>query len=455
MNDDLVVVAVALVAWAAVSRRLRGSVLTPAMAFVALGWALGDRGAGWIELGADSETLLALAEATLALVLFGDATSLRTRVLAHELSLPVRLLAVGLPLTIAAGALLAVPVLGLGALDALVLAVLLAPTDAALGQAVVTDGRLPTRLRQGLNVESGLNDGICVPLLFTALALAEIGGTPSPDTEIVRELATEIGVAAVVGILAASLVGLVVVAADRRGWIDEAWRQVVPLATAAGTYAVADETGGSGFIAVFVAGLVYRRWVGAAAAHESTRLVEEVGGVLSAVTFLAFGSAFVGDAVADLDLAVVAYAVASLTVVRMAPVALALLGSGASRPTSLFAGWFGPRGLATIVFVVTVLDTTALGDLDTIVRAATITVLLSVVAHGVTAPGLTDRYVRWLGRRPSGGAVEEGAVEEGVVEEIARPGAPVAPRSAWFRPSRRSPAPGDAPRSSVPRGSSP
>jgi len=390
-------VAIALVAFAALSGRLHGTVVTPAIVFTGVGFVLGTEGFDLLGPQLDTGTVRMLAEVTLALVLFGDASALRPHVLRREAGVPARLLGIGLPLTIAAGALIAVGMFPkLGLFEAIVVAVLLAPTDAALGQTVVADQRLPSRLRQGLNVESGLNDGVCVPLLFAAVAFAELEEAPSFEGEILIDLLKEVSIAVAVGAFVAAAVAFVLTVSKRRNWLEEQWGQVVPLATAAIAYSATVEFGGSGFIAAFVAGLVYRALIGASTAHETTRLTEEIGGVLSAVTFFAFGAILIGSGLTDLDLATVVYAVLSLTVVRMVPVAISLIGAGAAPPTMAFAGWFGPRGLATIVFMLTIVEESNLPGTARIVQVATATVLLSVVAHGVTAPWLTDRYVQWF-----------------------------------------------------------
>ncbi len=396
MGWQITQVAIVLVVFAALSGRLRGSAITPAIVFVAIGYVLGDQGLDLTGSVLDAGTIRLLAEVTLALVLFSDAAVLDTRALTREAAIPARLLGIGLPLTIVVGALAAVVMFpALGVFEAVVLAVLLAPTDAALGQTVVSDQRLPSRLRQGLNVESGLNDGVCVPLLFAAVAFAELAEAPTFDGGIVVDLVKEVGIALGVGVVVAIAVALVYTASSRRGWLDEEWGQVVPLATAAIAYTATAELGGSGFIAAFAAGLVYGRSLGAPVAHHTTRLMEETGGVLSAVTFFVFGATLIGSGVTDLDVSTVVYAVLSLTVVRMLPVAISLVGSGATRPTMAFAGWFGPRGLATIVFMLTIVEESALPGTGRIVQVATLTVLVSVVAHGVTAPSLTERYLRW------------------------------------------------------------
>jgi NhaP-type Na+/H+ or K+/H+ antiporter len=400
MGWGITEIALVLIAFAAVSGRVRGTAITPAILFTGIGFVLGSEVLDTIGSGLSVGDIRLLAEVTLALVLFSDASALNARKLSHEAGFPARLLGIGLPLTIifgAGAALWLFPELLL--FEAIVLAVLLAPTDAALGQTVVSDKRLPSRVRQGLNVESGLNDGVCVPLLFAAVAFAELEEAPTFEGEIIVDLLKEVGIAIAVGIAVAAVVGFVVTTSKRRGWLDEAWAQVVPLAAAAFAYTTTAELGGSGFIAAFVAGLLYGRMLGATTAHSTTRLMEEVGGVLSAVTFFVFGAILIGTGVPDLDLTTIVYAVLSLTAVRMIPVALSLIGSGTARPTMAFTGWFGPRGLATIVFMLTIIEESNLPGTERIVQVATVTVLLSVVAHGASAPWLTNRYVQWFSKQ--------------------------------------------------------
>jgi NhaP-type Na+/H+ or K+/H+ antiporter len=412
---SLVLIAVALIAYATISRRIEGTVITPAILFVAFGYLVGPDGLGWFEGNVGSGTIRSLAEATLALVLFSDASALDTRALQRELQMPTRLLAVGLPLTIILGALVAVPLFpDLGVFEAVALAILLAPTDAALGQAVVSDSRLPSRLRQGLNVESGLNDGVCVPLLFAALTFAELDEAPAFDGSILVDFVEELATAIAVGAVVASVVAFAVQQSMRRGWMDHHLGQIVPPAAAAAAYAATSELGGSGFIACFVAGLLYGRLLGPPARH-STQLLEEVGQVLSSVTFFVFAAVMVGPALADLDAATVAYAVSSLTLIRMVPVAIGLVGSRAAPATVAFAGWFGPRGLASIVFALIVVEESGLPGTELIVRVTTLTVLLSVVAHGVTATPLTSRYARWIAARRPELTLESEEVETLVV----------------------------------------
>lgn len=393
---DVVLLGGVLVAYALVSRLLSRTVVSAPMVFVAAGFVLGSEVLDLIEIEIGSSELRHLAEATLALLLFTDASALDTRRLEHELSMPERLLGLALPLTIVAGALLAwVMFPDLLFFEAVALAVLLAPTDAALGQAVVTDARLPSFVRQGLNVESGLNDGLCVPLLLTAIAFAEVETEPTFGSEVVVDLVEEVGIAIAVGVVVGAAIAMLLRRSIRRDLIIEHWAQIVPLAATAATYVVTVQLGGSGFIGSFVAGLVYGRLLGAVG-FETTELTEDLGTLASAVTFFFFGAVLIGLGISGFSVEVVVYSVLSLTVIRMVPVALALLGTGARPPTVAFAGWFGPRGLATIVFALTVVEESGLPGTGRIVEVATVTVLLSVVAHGLTARPLTQRYVDWF-----------------------------------------------------------
>jgi NhaP-type Na+/H+ or K+/H+ antiporter len=400
MHWTLAIVAGAVLIVASFSRRLSGTPVTPAMVFVAIGILAGPRVIGEIDLSPLSSTVRVLAEATLTLVLFSDASRIDLRALRRDYHLPARLLGIGLPLTIVAGAVAATALYPeLPVAEAVVLAILLAPTDAALGQAVVTEPRLPLRIRQGLNVESGLNDGICVPLLLIALAVADVGSDVETGHYAVTVVLEEIGFGVLGGIAAGAAAAAVVVFAGRRGLITPLWMQIVPVAGAALAYGIADPLGGSGFIAAFVAGMTFgallRRDPGEIAAFG-----EEAGGLLSALTFLAFGAILLGPELGRVTWEAALYAVLSLTVVRMIPVVLSLLGSGARWQTAAFLGWFGPRGLASIVFAVLIVEEANLPHTDTILLATYITVGLSVLAHGVSAAPLAVRYARWFTAHP-------------------------------------------------------
>jgi NhaP-type Na+/H+ or K+/H+ antiporter len=283
--------------------------------------------------------------------------------------------------------------------EALIVGIVLAPTDAALGQAVVTEPRVPQRIRQALNVESGLNDGICVPLLFAAVALADVESEISGGRSAGTLLAEEIGYGVLGGVVAGIVIAVIIRQATRRALIADTWQLVIPAAGAALAYGTADALGGSGFIAAFVAGVVFRLALGRDPGALN-RLTEEVGAVLNGVTFVLFGAILLGPALAEVSWRLALYAVLSLTLVRMVPVVVAMWGTHARGPTLGFLGWFGPRGLASIVFAVIVVEESQLPHQHLILLAIYLTVGLSVFAHGVTAAPLADRYARWYEGHP-------------------------------------------------------
>jgi NhaP-type Na+/H+ or K+/H+ antiporter len=397
---ELAIVAASVLVVAGVSRRLTDTPVTPGMAFVLIGVLVGPLVLDEVTVGPARASVRTLAEATLAVVLFADASRIKLHALRREYAVPLRLLGVGLPLTIVLGAVMAAVIFtGLSVAEATVLAIVLAPTDAALGQAVVTEPRLPSRIRQGLNVESGLNDGICVPLLLIALAVADVEDKTITASHAVSIVAEEIGYGILGGAAAGLAAAAVVAIAYRRNLIAGSWLQVIPIAGAGLAYGLAVALGGSGFIAAFLAGAIFGTLV-RREADEASRFNEELGGLLGGVTFLIFGAVLLGPALKHMSWQIAVYAVASLTVVRMLPVAIAMIDSGARWPTVGFLGWFGPRGLASIVFAVLAVQEAHLPGADTILDAAYLTVGLSVFAHGITAAPLARRYARWYEAHP-------------------------------------------------------
>jgi NhaP-type Na+/H+ or K+/H+ antiporter len=375
-----------------VASRLERTPINGALVYVAVGLLCGPYCLGLLNLKVDAEGIKRLAEFTLAIVLFTDSANANLPVLRRIERLPIRLLLVGLPLTIA---------LGFGAgvllyddltlLEIALLATMLAPTDAALGKAVVTNEAVPASVREGLNVESGLNDGICVPVLLVFLALAAgSSGDSSMAALIVKLPLQAIGIGAIVGVAFAVVGSYLLRACSGRGWIAGSWTPIPVIALAMLCFATAQRFEGSGFIASFVGGLVF----GALTRdhkEDVLRAAEGAGDTLSLITWFVFGTAFVGKYLQNLDPQPLVYAVLSLTLVRMVPVFLCVSGLGLRWDTKLFLGWFGPRGLASIVFIVMVAAENLAGH-DTLVSTVVWTILLSVVAHGLTANPLAKRY---------------------------------------------------------------
>jgi NhaP-type Na+/H+ or K+/H+ antiporter len=376
-----------------VSRRLQTTSLTAPMAFVAFGLAAGPLGLDLVHLGLDSPVVRLLAELTLVLVLFTDAARIDLARLRREHNIPVRLLAFGLPLTVAAGLLAALVLLGeLGTWEALALAVVLAPTDAALGQAVVSSPRVPVRIRQALNVESGLNDGLALPFLLFTVSAATAAAHATDALHWARFAALQVGLGPVVGAAVGYLGGQAVSRGRRRGWMSDSFERLAALGLALLAWAGAELVGGNGFIAAFAAGLTLGNTARAVCGC-LYEFAEAEGQLLSLLSFVIFGAIMVGPALEHVTLPVVGYALVSLTVVRMVPVAFSLAGLGLQPATLAFLGWFGPRGIASILYGLLILESAALAHRDLVFAVMVSTVLLSVVLHGVTAwPG-----VRWYG----------------------------------------------------------
>ena len=387
-------IALLLLGYGAVSARLRTTMVSQAMVFTAAGLLAGSWALDLVRVDAANQFVRLLAEATLALVLFTDAVGVNLHRLRRESLVPARLLGAGLPLTIVAGTLAALALFPqLNLWTAAALATILAPTDAALGLPVVSNRRLPSRIRQGLNVESGLNDGVCVPLLIIFLTIAE-AEEGAGHLEPLRVVVEQIGFGVVGGVAAGALGAWVLRTFGGRGWMEETWRQIDAVAAPLLAYSVAAALGGSGFIAAFVAGIVFAALAGEHA-EEATPLAEASGELLDAVTFVLFGVVLLGPVLDALDWRIALYAALSLTVVRMLPVALAMLGMSMRRVTVGFLGWFGPRGLASIVFVLILLEETQLPERPLLLAVVTWTVTLSVFAHGLTAAPGANRYADW------------------------------------------------------------
>jgi sodium/hydrogen antiporter len=389
----VVVLSALLLLYAALSRRLERLWISAAMAFMLAGAVLGWAEVGWFASGASSESIKLVAEAALAITLFSDAARIDLNQLRAGLGLPSRLLGIGLPLTIIVGALVAVPLLpALSAAEIALVAIILAPTDAALGQQVVLDQRVPQSIRQALNVESGLNDGIAVPFYLVALDLAKAEAASTGTTRLVQTAVQQVGIGIFGGLVAGVLAGWVLKRFGDQDWIETAWRQVVMLVGATLAFGLADALGGSGFIAAFVGGMAFG-YVAKDREVGTAYLSEEMSALLSAAVFV-FAGATAYVALQTAGWRVWLYAVLSLTIVRMIPVAIACLGTSLRPPSVAFVGWFGPRGLASIVFGLGLLEA-ALPGQSLLLQTILATVVLSVFAHGLTATPLAASYGRW------------------------------------------------------------
>jgi len=391
MYYELVLLAVFVFLYSSIAGGLEKTMISGPMVFTVVGLIIGPLGLGWLQLELDNNGLRVLADITLALVLFIDAANADLNILKRFLRIPGRMLAIGMPLTIALG-------FGAGILlfddlpvfELAILATMLAATDAALGKAVITNKHVPARIREGLNVESGLNDGIAVPILFLFIALAvnfDTGG--SSITFALKLVAQEVGIGLVVGLGIAALGAGLLKICWKRGWITEIWMQLPVVALALACFSIAQTLHGSGYVAAFVGGLLFGSFK-TKEKHGLMLAAEGTSETLALVTWVMFGAAVLGQSLGFFSWEVVLYSVLSLTVIRMLPMFVSLTGSGESTKSKLFLGWFGPRGLASIVFAVIVLNNNveSAGLLAMIVVC---TVTFSIFAHGLTA--------NWLARK--------------------------------------------------------
>ena len=406
---DLAIVTALIFAWGMLSARLERFDVTAPITFVLAGVILTHGPLAPLGFAPSHEAVKALAEITLVLVLFSDASRVGLRDLRQDMGLCVRLLGVGLPLTIGLGTLLALALFtGMNAWLALVIGAALAPTDAALGSGMIVNPAVPVRIRRLVNVESGLNDGIATPFVLVAVAgagTAEHGSGIGPAAAVV-ELVLGVLIGAVVG----GVGGFAVKKARQRDWVAEGFAGSAVLALAGCAYACSLALHGNGFIAAFVGGIAFGA-VGGRRGEGLIPFVEETGALVSILVWLSFGAVEVVPALRSLSWQTLVYAVLSLTVIRMLPVALALWGGGLSRVAVAFVGWFGPRGLASVVFALIALEDLGEHEAEPAVTAITVTVLLSVLVHGVTADPLARRYGARL-------AQDAGSAEEAMVPHL-------------------------------------
>jgi len=397
---DLAIVAALIFGWGTLSARLERFDVTAPITFVLAGLLLTHGPLAVLGIAPSKELIKELAEFTLALVLFSDASRVGLHELRVDAGLYVRLLGGALPLTIALGTLLALALAGGSIWLALLVGAALAPTDAALGAGMMVNPVMPARIRRLINVESGLNDGIATPFVSVALAGAATGGQVAEHGP--AAAAAELAVGIVVGVAAGGVGGLLVNAARRRGWAAEGFAGSAVLGLAVCAYASAVAIHGNGFIAAFAGRLAFGT-TGGRRGEPLVPFVEETGALASLLVWLAFGAVALVPAIKILTWAMVLYAVLSLTVVRMVPVVVALVGARLGWATVVVVAWFGPRGLASVVFALLALEELGSPAADRAVAVIAITVLLSVVAHGATAEPLAAWYAKRLAHRAAGG----------------------------------------------------
>ncbi|MFE0251140.1 cation:proton antiporter [Streptomyces sp. NPDC059010] len=409
-------------AYALGSRRLSITPVTSAIVFTGSGLLIGPLLLDVIDVEHYAAPVTALLEAALTLVLFTDAMTVRRPDLTVGGFLPGRLLGIGLPLCIGAGWLLAWPLLpGLTVWELALVGAILAPTDAAVGKTAMSEPTVPPLVRHGLNVESGLNDGLILP--FFIVFAASVPGTSYAEEGIAGAFWRSLLLSSALGLLAGDVGGRLLRIARARDWVARRWGQVYVLGVAVAAYELAVVTDGSGFIAAWVAGFAFghalrrHRPGGLPVPHgpdHTPEFAETLGSLLASISLMVFGAVLLGPALEHLTWKIVLYAVLSLTVVRMLPVAVALAGSGLRRPTVAYIGWFGPRGLASVVLALLIVEEHVPGT-ETLGRVVAVTVGLSILFEGLSATALARRYGRWYARASAA------AGERGLREDVAVP----------------------------------
>jgi NhaP-type Na+/H+ or K+/H+ antiporter len=416
---SLAIITAGFLLYSLISGRLRATLITAPMILTAFGVIVGTAGFGIVGINTKHSAIHLVAEFTLILVLFTDAARMDISHLRRDHNLPVRMLLIGLPLTIIGGTLLARLLFpSFQFWEAALLAALLAPTDAALGQAVISAKTVPVRIRQAINVESGLNDGIALPAVLLFAALASAAYDVPEASEWIRFGVLQLTLGPLIGVAVGFVGARLIDRASERGWVETSFQGIAILSLAILIYAAAELIGGNGFIAAFIGGMVFGNTI----RHPCTFLfefMETEGQLLMLITFLIFGAVLLPEGFELINPTVLLYSVLSLTVIRMVPIALSLLGTRLRLPTVLFLGWFGPRGLASILFVLLILEEADVPHYKEILATTVITVALSILLHGVTAAPFARVYGRITSRM---GECEE---NEPVVELPLREGLPV------------------------------
>jgi len=414
----LIFIAAFLVAFSMVAERVSTTAVTAPMAFLAAGVAL-----HWLALvpqEADESTLHLLAEVALVVLLFLDAAKVDITELGRRHVWPARMLLIGLPLAFVTGWLVALTLMPAWPLAlAALAAAILVPTDAALGQPVVGNPDMPERPRRALTVESGLNDGLALPLVLLMAALAAPAATSPPEGWPLFGL-KQITLGPLVGAALGLMGGLILLRAQAAGTTSDVYEGIGALALAALCYLAATQIGGNGFIAAFAGGLGFGAVVRGRCAfvYEFT---ESEGQLLSWSAFFLLGALLVPEAVAHLTWPSLALILLSLFVIRPLAIWVSLIGTDAAPATRVFFGWFGPRGLATALFALLVAERLGHEAAETILHLAVNAVWISALLHGVTAAPGARRYARIVSRMAPCAETKPVEADRAMVREPAGP----------------------------------
>jgi len=404
-----IVLLVCILLAGSISRRIRGTIITLPMVYAFLGIVIGGLGLNIVELEVENRLVELIAELTLLFVLATDASRINIRDVIRDHDLPLRLLGFGLPLMMIAGTICAVLIFSeLSLWEAAILGILLYPTDASLGQSVVNNPKVPVRIRQALNIESGLNDGIALPFLLLAISMATSEVIYKNPFEFTISVLIQIVLGIIVGVVVGFLGAKLIQWGQKSGWMSSIFQKINSLILVLVAYGIAEFIGGNGFIAAFALGLASSNASGTEESEDLFENAELLVTMLMLLTFMIFGAVLLPPAIESISPSIVLYAILSLSLVRIIPVAISFIGAKVEPITTLFVGWFGPRGVASILYIFIVLEYESLPGLELIYAVVMVTVLFSIFAHGITAAPAAKRY----GEHIKGLEHEEKAITE-------------------------------------------
>ena len=398
MYIEIAILALFTFVYSIFSKRIEKLPTSGPIIFVVIGILLGPLALGWFKADVEQFEFRVLTDLTLALILFIDAANANTSILKKYLKIPTRMLLIGLPGAMLLGGMAAVLFFDLSVYEAAILGIALAATDAALGKGVVTNKIVPERIREGLNFESGLNDGLCVPFLLVFIALAKGTEGGGESVSALTLVVKEIGIGALVGLAIAGGGAWLLKVFWDKGWVSKVWIQLSVPALAITCFAIAQSSHGSGYIAAFVGGLLFGK-LAKESTHKLVMPGEGIAEAMAMLTWMIFGVSVIGQVAGSFTWEIIIYAILSLTIIRMLPIYVSLTGTGESNASKLFLGWFGPRGLASIVFAIIVINSNLEGS-KFIGVVVVCTVGLSLLLHGITANPLA----KWIGKKENSGA---------------------------------------------------
>ena len=394
-SNTLLILLIGILLIAAISKRIRGTIITLPMLYTLFGLLIAVLFSDIVRLTYDSPVVEIIAELTLVLVLATDSSRIKLKNLLHYHNLPLRILLLALPLTFAVGTLVgAILFTQMNIWVLAILAVTLAPIDSSLAESSVENTKVPVRIRQVLNVEGGMDDGITLPFLLVFISLAVSQETGVGAGIFLKFAWINIAFGILIGVVMGYLGSRYISWGQRNGWMSSQFQKIGWLALVLMTYGLAEAFSGNGFIAAFLFGIISGNLIDKQESERLYQYAEVENTLLMLLTFVFYGAVMLYPALQQLNFAIFIYALLSLTVVRMLPVAISLIGTKLRLESILYLGWFGPVGIGSILYVYTILGAENIPGQDTIFNTVMFTIFLSVLVHGMSATPLSNWYAK-------------------------------------------------------------